>query len=163
MLHPRLGWRRKAGKMSFWLVQRIAPLGGALVCDYVDDESEGVLNESMRRLSALSADEELTVSNGSIQLRGIIKAVYFLGSRREAALKAIEVQMWVNQGCHSKVYSDFSEHFFNQDILGRPLGRSYNTVAWWDPEGDIVWSFSEGWLWKFARQNGLLAIPFSCA
>ena len=43
---------------SFWLVRRVVPLGGALVCDYVDDESEGVLNESMRRLSALSADEE---------------------------------------------------------------------------------------------------------
>lgn len=80
--------------MSFWLVQRIAPLGGALVCDYVDDESERALNESLQRLSA---DEELTVSNGSIQIRGIIKAVYFLGSRREAALKAVEVQKWVNQ------------------------------------------------------------------
>lgn len=145
---------------SFWLVQRIVPLGGALVYEYVDDESEKALNESMRRFSA---DRELAVSNGSIQLRGIIKAVYFLGSRREAALKAIEVQTWVNQGYCSKVYSDFSEHFFNQDILGRPLGRSYNTVAWWDPEGDIVWSFTEKWLWKFARQNGLKAIPFSCA
>lgn len=161
MLHPRLGWRRKAGKMSsFWLVQRVVPLGGALVCDYVDDESERALNESLQRLST---DEELTVSNGSIQIRGIIKAVYFLGSRREAALKAIEVQMWVNQGCHSKVYSDFSEHFFNQDILGRPLGRSYNTVAWWCPEGDIVWSFTEKWLWKFVKQSDLLARPFSCA
>ena len=128
--------------MSFWLVQRIVPLGGALVCDYVDDESERALNESLQRLSA---DEELTVSNGSIQLRGIIKAVYFLGSRREAALKAVEVQKWVNQGCYSKVYSDFPEHFLGRDILGRPLYRSYNTVAWWDPEGDIIWSFSEGW------------------
>ena len=142
---------------SFWLVQRVVPLGGALVCDYVDDESERALNESLQRLSD---DEELTVSNGSIQIRGIIKAVYFLGSRREAALKAVEVQKWVNHGCYSKVYSDFSEHFFKQDILGRPLGRSYNSVAWWDPESDIVWSFSEGWLWKLARQNGLKARPF---
>lgn len=145
---------------GFWLVQRIVPLGGALVCDYVDDESKSALNESIQRLSA---DKELTVSNGSVQLRGIIKAVYFLCSRNEAAPKAIELQKWVNQGCQSKVYSDFSEHFFKQDILGRPLGRSYNTVAWWSPESDLVWSFSEGWLWKFVKQNDLLARPFSCA
>lgn len=145
---------------SFWLVQRIVPLGGVLVCEYVDDESEKALDESMRRLSA---DRELAVSNGSIKLRDIIKAVYFLSNKREAALKAIEVQMWVNQGCYSKVYSDFPEHFLGRDILERPLGRSYNTVAWWRPEGDIVWSFTEKWLWKFARQNKLLAIPFSCA
>lgn len=142
---------------SFWLVQRVVPLGGAIIYDYVDDESERALNESLQRLSA---DKELTVSNGSVQLRGIIKAVYFLCSRNEAALKAIELQKWVNQGCYSKVYSDFSEHFFKQDILGRPLGRSYNTVAWWSPESDLVWSFSEGWLWKLARQNGLKARPF---
>lgn len=144
---------------SFWLVQRVVPLGGALVCDYVDDEMEEALNDSIRRLSA---DEELTVSNGSIQLRGIIKAAYFLGRKREVS-KIKEVQRWVDQGCHSKVYSDFPEHFFGRDILERPLGRSYNTVAWWCPEGDIVWSFTEKWLWKLARQNGLKAIPFSCA
>ena len=142
---------------SFWLVQRVVPLGGAIIYDYVDDENKSALNESIQRLSA---DKELTVSNGSVQLRGIIKAVYCLCSRNEAALKAIELQKWVNQGCYSKVYSDFSEHFFKQDILGRPLGRSYNTVAWWSPESDLVWSFSEGWLWKFARQNGLKARPF---
>ena len=145
---------------GFWLVQRITPLGGALIYDYVDDESKSALNESIQRLSA---DKELTVSNGSVQLRGIIKAVYLLCSRNEAAPKAIELQKWVNQGCQSKVYSDFSEHFFKQDILGRPLGRSYNTVAWWSPESDLVWSFSEGWLWKFVKQNDLVARPFSCA
>ena len=144
---------------SFWLVQRVVPLGGALVCDYVDDESEAALNESLQRLSA---DEELTVANGSIMYRGIIRAAYFLSRKREIS-KIKEVQRWVDQGCHSKVYSDLPEHFLGRDILERPLGRSYNTVAWWDPEGDIVWSFTEKWLWKFARQNGLKAIPFSCA
>ena len=145
--------------MSFWLVQRVVPLGGALVCDYVDDESRMALNESIRRLSA---DEELTVANGSIMYAGIIRAAYFLGRKCEVS-KIKEVQRWVDQGCHSKVYSDFPEHFLGRDILERPLGRSYNTVAWWDPEGDIVWSLSERWLWKFVKQNDLLARPFSCA
>jgi hypothetical protein len=145
---------------SFWLVQRVVPLGGALVCDYVDDEVEEALDESLVRLGSDNA--ELTVANGSIMYRGIIKAAYFLGRKREVS-KIKEVQHWVDQGCHSKVYSDFTEHFLGRDILGRPLGRSYNTVAWWCPEGDIVWSFTEKWLWKFARQNKLLAIPFSCA
>lgn len=145
---------------GFWFVQRIVPLGGALVCDYVDDECEAALEASLGRIGS---DAELTVSNGHIQLRGIIKAVYFLANKREAALKAGEVQRWVNQGCQSKVYSDFFEHFIGKDILDRPLGRSYNTVAWWDPESDIVWSFSEKHLWKFVKQNDLLARSFSCA
>ncbi len=144
---------------GFWLVQRIVPLGGALVCDYVDDEVEEALDESLVRLGS---DNELTVANGSIMYRGIIKAVYFLGRKREVS-KIKEVQRWVDQGCHSKVYSDFPEHFLGRDILGRPLGRSYNTVAWWDPEGDIVWSFTEKWLWKFVKRAQLKAIPFSCA
>ncbi|QJU06620.1 hypothetical protein FBF30_01785 [Candidatus Saccharibacteria bacterium oral taxon 955] len=145
--------------MSFWLVQRIAPLGGALVCDYVDDEVEEALDESLVRLGS---DNELTVANGSIMYRGIIRAAYFLSRKREVS-KIKEVQRWVDQGCYSKVYSDLPEHFLGRDILGRPLYRSYNTVAWWDPEGDIVWSFTEKWLWKFVKQAQLKAIPFSCA
>jgi hypothetical protein len=143
---------------SFWLVQRVVPLGGVLVCDYVDDEVEEALDESLVRLGS---DNELTVANGSIMYRGIIKAVYFLGRKREVS-KIKEVQRWVDQGCYSKVYSDLPEHFLGRDILGRPLYRSYNTVAWWDPEGDIVWSFTEKWLWKFVKQVQLKAIPFSC-
>lgn len=145
--------------MSFWLVQRIAPLGGSLVCDYVDDEVEEALDESLVRLGS---DNELTVANGSIMYRGVIRAAYFLSRKREVS-KIKEVQRWVDQGCHSKVYSDFPEYFLGRDILGRSLGRIYNTVAWWDPEGDIVWSLSERWLWKFVKQNDLLARPFSCA
>ena len=130
-----------------------------LLGDYVDDEVEGALDESLVRLGS---DNELTVANGSIMYRGIIKAVYFLGRKREVS-KIKEVQRWVDQGCYSKVYSDFPEHFLGRDILGRPLDRSYNTVAWWGPEGDIVWSFTEKWLWKFVKQAQLKAIPFSCA
>ena len=144
---------------SFWLVQRVVPLGGALVCDYVDDEAEEALDESLVRLGS---DNELTVANGSIMYRGIIRATYFLSRKREVS-KIKEVQCWVDQGCDSKVYSDLPEHFLGRDILGRPLGRSYNTVAWWDPEGDIIWSFTEKWVWKFVKQNDLLARPFSCA
>lgn len=144
---------------GFWLVQRITPLGGTLVCDYVDDEVEEALDESLVRLGS---NAELTVANGSIMYRGIIRAAYFLVRKREVS-KIKEVQRWVDQGCYSKVYSDLPEHFLGRDILGRPLYRSYNTVAWWDPEGDIVWSFTEKWLWKFVKQAQLKAIPFSCA